>query len=230
MLRKHLDNWAQYSPKARENFTLIVVDDGSPEPASNVIQASDGVSLYRIAKDVPWGRNVARNLGAHVCESPWLIQCDLDHVLPPSSADALLETEVSAEFWYRFSRWRVGKADETRRKDAIPDSCEFGRVKPHIDSYLIPRELFVLSPYDSEYVGFLGGGSPFLKRMESIAPAKVLPDSVCLHVHTRHSVPDASVTTLSRDTSQYSKLRKEKERTGNTAPKMVLDFEWSRVF
>jgi hypothetical protein len=230
MLRKHLDNWASYSTKAREHFTLIVIDDASPEPASDVIRDSDGVQLYRIAVDRPWGRNLARNLSAHVCETPWLIQCDLDHVLPPSSADTLLETEVSTKFWYRFHRWRVGKADETRRKDTIPESCEWGPVKPHIDSYLITRELFVRAPYDGRYVGFLGGGSSFLKRMESIAPVKLLPESVCLHVHTRHSVPDASITTLSRDTTQYAKVKKEIERTGNTAPKLDLDFAWSRVF
>lgn len=230
MLAKQMQNWASYSAKAREHFTLIVIDDGSPEPAADVIKPSDGVQLYRVAVDRPWGRNLARNLGANVCQTAWLLNIDIDHVLPPESADALLDIDVSPKNWWRFPRWRVGKADETRRKDAIPDSCELGQIKPHIDSHLMTRELFMRSPYDHAYQGFLGGGSPFLKRMESIAPVKVLPDSVCLHVHTRHSVPDSSVTTLSRDTSQYSKLRKEKERTGNTAPKMVLDFEWSRVF
>lgn len=229
MLRKQLDNWAQYSHKAREHFTLIVIDDGSPEPASDVIKAGDGVQLYRIAIDREWGRNIARNLGAHLCESKWLGNFDLDHVLPPDSADALLKVQLDENSWYRFPRWRVGRADETRRKDAIPDHVEFGRVREHIDSHVMTRELFLKSPYDPEYVGMLGGGSPFLKRMESIAPVKVLPENVCLHVYTRHVVPDASVTTLSRDTSQYAKLRKEKERTGNTVPKMTLDFEWSRV-
>jgi hypothetical protein len=229
MLAKHLENWKLYSSRAREAFTFIVVDDGSPEPASDVVNASHGVQLYRVAVDIPWHRNPCRNLGAHLCETPWLIQLDVDHVLPPESADALLETEVSPKYWWRFPRWRVGKADETRKKDAIADDCEFGRVREHIDSYLITRELFMRAPYDSEYQGFLGGGSPFLKLMESIAPVKLLPDAVCLHVHTRHSVPDASVTTLSRDTTQYSQLRKKKERAGDTIPKMVIDFEWSRI-
>jgi hypothetical protein len=150
--------------------------------------------------------------------------------LPASSADALLSTKLEQRHWYRFPRWRVGRADETRRKDALPDDCEFGQIKEHIDSYLMTRDMFLSSPYDHAYQGFLGGGSPFLKRMETLAPVKVLPSEVCLHVYTRHSVPDASVTTLSRDTSQYSKVRKDKERRGDTVPKMLLDFEWSRVF
>lgn len=230
MLKKQIDNWSQYSAKARESFTLMVIDDGSPEPASDVMTADSGAQLYRIAVDRPWGRNLARNLGAHLCATEWLLNIDIDHVLPPESADALLDTDVSPKYWWRFPRWRVGRADETRRKDAIPDNCEFGRVKEHIDSHLMTRELFMRSPYDSEYVGFLGGGSPFLKRMASIAPVKLLPDNVCLHVYTRHAVADASVTTLSRDTTKYAQVRKEKERRGNTAPKMTIDFEWSRVF
>jgi glycosyltransferase involved in cell wall biosynthesis len=229
MLRKQLDNWASYSAKAREHFTLIVIDDGSPEPAADVIKPSDGVQLYRVAVDKPWNRNGARNLGAHVCKTEWLLNLDIDHLLPPSSADALLGTKIDPHHWYRFPRWRVGRADETRRKDAIPESCEFGKIRPHIDSHLMTRDLFMRSPYDEDYSGFLGGGSPFLARMEATAPVKVLPDDVCLHVHTRHSVPDASVSTLSRDTSEYSRLRKLKERTGNTKPNNLLRFEWSRV-
>lgn len=228
MLRKQIDNWASYSDKARQNFTLVVIDDGSPEPASDVIKAIDGVRLYRIAVDRPWNRNVARNLGAHVCETEWLLNIDADHLLPPESADALLETEVSSKYWWRFPRWRVGRADETRRKDQIGEDVEFGQIHEHIDSHLMTREMFLKSPYDQRFTGFLGGGSPFLKRMGLIAPCRLLPDNVCLHVYTRHAVPDASVTTLSRDTSQYSKARREIERSG-VPPRIVLDYEWSRV-
>jgi hypothetical protein len=230
MLRKQIENWASYSPEARQQFKLVVIDDGSPEPASDVMKASDGARLYRIAKDVAWGRNIARNLGVHVSDTEYVLNIDIDHVLPPSSADELLKLELDPNAWFRFPRWRVGKADETRKKDSIPADCEMGKILPHIDSHLMKRDLFLKSPYHPAYQGFLGGGSPFLKRMESIAPVKVLPDNVCLHVYTRHVIADASVTTLSRDTTRYAKIKKEIERTGYTVPKMVFDFEWSRVF
>ena len=43
---------------------LIVVDDGSPEPALPIITAlaTRPVSLYRIEKDIPWNRG-----GAQLC-------------------------------------------------------------------------------------------------------------------------------------------------------------------
>jgi hypothetical protein len=233
MLQRQLENWRQYPAEALKTFSLLVIDDGSPEPASDVISADDRIALVRVKDDIPWHRNPCRNLGARLSETPWIIQIDIDHVLPPESAVALMNigaAGLNPKHWYRFPRWRIGRADETRRKDKIPDECEFGQIKEHIDSYLITRDLFLKSPYDETYQGFLGGGSPFLRRMETLAPVKVLPSSVCLHVYTRHVVPDASVTTLSRDTSKYSKVRREKERRGDTTPKALPEFEWSRVY
>jgi hypothetical protein len=231
MLRKQLENWQAYSEKAKERFRLLVVDDCSPEPARDVIEdvGVKDLSLYRIHDDIEWNRNGARNLAAHVSPPGWLLNVDIDHMLSPESADALLDVDLNPKLWYRFVRWRVGKADETRRKDSIPEDCEFGQIKPHIDSHLMTRELFMRSPYDEDYAGCLGGGSPFLARMGMIAPAKMLPDSVALHVYTRHVVSDASVSTLSRDTSEYSRRRKAKEKAGNTTPKNLMRFAWSRV-
>ena len=64
---------------------------------------------------------------------------DLDHLLPAASAVALCQYSLTPGTWYRFFRYRVGAADETRRKDALPDACTFGRIQPHGDSFLIER-------------------------------------------------------------------------------------------
>ena len=229
MLRHQLDNFALYDEETRKKITLIVVDDGSPEPASDVITTDDNVRLYRIKEDIPWHRSGARNLGVHVAESHWVINVDTDHTLPPLCANALFEADIDPNYWYRFPRIRIGKADETRRKDAIPEDCEFGQIREHIDSHLMTRELFMRSPYDEAYAGSLGGGSPFLARLQEIAPVKLLPDTVHLYGYTRHVIPDASIFTLDRDTSEYKRRRREKERTGDTTPKDILQFEWERV-
>ena len=90
--------------------------------------------------------------------------------------------------------------------------------------------LFLESPYDEAYAGMLGGGTPFLKRLEATAPRAILPEPICLHVYTRQVIPDASVTGLSRDTGPYARLRQEKERRGDTAPGRILRLPWERVF
>lgn len=234
MLAKQLETWSQYDRDVLDKLTFIIVDDCSPTPLEPVVRkASPDVlrrtRLYRMLQDVKWNRNICRNAAADITKTEWLLNIDVDHILPSMSAIALFATKVDPGCWYRFPRFRVGRADETRRKDAILDDREFGPIKPHIDSHLMTRELFMRSPYDPEYTGCLGGGSPFLARLQEIAPVRLLPGDVPLYVYTRHAIADASIFTLDRDTSEYKRRRREKERTGNTTPKNLFQHEWERV-
>lgn len=229
MLREQATEWLRYPADMR----IILVDDGSPEPALDVIRGvghTGALSVFRILKDVPWNRGGARNLGSHLADTKWIAHVDIDHLLPADCATRLLETQLDNRFWYRFPRFRRGQADETRRKDKIPDDVEFGEIHPHIDSYVCRRELYWKSGgYDEDYSGCLGGGSPFLKRFESMAPVKLLSKNVFLCVYTRSVVADASDHTLSRDTTEYARRKKVKEASNNTIPKNPMRFEWERV-
>lgn len=235
MLRRQMACFAQYDPRIK----VIVVDDGSPEPAINVMRAAGyswqtfggRLEIYRILEDIPWNRGGARNLGATVCTTDWLMHMDIDHVLPIGCAARMLELDMLKPFnWYRFPRYRVGAADETRNKDAIPRDATFGAIKPHIDSYLCTKSLYWLSGgYDEDYSGCLGGGSPFLQNLERHVSPGLMPADVHLHVYTRGACPDASDFSLSRDTGEYSRRRKAKEAAKNTKAKNPLRFEWERV-
>lgn len=233
MLKVHLSLWASYPADVRGIMRLIVVDDGSPEPAATVIGESGftDLQLYRIQEDIPWNRGGARNLGSHVATTDWLLHMDIDHVLPLESARALVESQLLRDHrdqWFRFRRYRYGRADETRKKDSIPPECEFGEIKPHVDSYLCERELYWrVGGYDEDYSGCLGGGNPFLKQLEVAAPHEVLP--IPLHVFTRSAVPDASDCTLSRDKAEYTRRRRMKESSGRTKAINPLRFTWKRV-
>jgi hypothetical protein len=65
MLRAQAALWRAYPPGVR----IIVVDDGSPEPAAPILAEvmgeapGDVLQCYRIAVDIPWNRGGARNLG-----------------------------------------------------------------------------------------------------------------------------------------------------------------------
>jgi glycosyl transferase family 2 len=240
MLAKQLETWTSYDDETLERFKFIVVDDGSPEPAMNVIgehgagwmlDDTERFQLYRIEKDIPWNRSGARNLASHVCDTDWLVHVDTDHVLPPESAKALLTTEVDPSHWYRFPRWRVGKADETRRKDSIPDDCELGRIHEHIDSYLCTRDLYwSAGGYNESFSGILGGGSPFLAELAKVGgEPKLLPVEIHLHVYTRSVIPDASVFTLDRDTSEYKRRKRELLNAGKLRGHDPLRFPWVQV-
>ncbi len=225
MLERQASEWAQYPPAIQ----IIVVDDGSPEPAIDVLPADCRAAVYRITIDIPWNRNGARNLGAHVATTEWILHIDIDHVLPVQSAFDLLSLDISPPAWFRFARFRVGRADATRKKDEIATDVEFGPIKPHIDSYLCARELYWrVGGYDEDYSGSLGGSSPFLEKMLAAAPCVNL-EAVPLHVHTRNSVADASDLTLDRDRSRYETIRAAKRASGDPVPTEWLGFPWARV-
>ncbi len=231
MLAKQLEAIKDYPPE----ISVIVVDDGSPEPALSVISALQvqipSLSLYRINDDVPWNRSEARNLGAYVARTEWIIQTDIDHMLPLECAQELVSilSTLSNKHWYKFPRWRVGKADHTRNKDALPREQEFGKIMPHLDSYLITREMYLASPLDERYSGCLGGGSPFIARLERLyGEPRMLGEGIALHVHTSSSVADASVK-LDRDTSEYAKRREQIEKSGDDKPKQMLCHAWHKV-
>lgn len=226
MLAKQLKTVRGYP----RGYSVIIVDDCSPESAESVVTAQDHVSLYRIDTDIPWNREGARNLGAMEATTPWIIHMDTDHVLPVPCAKLLLQTLDSLDMrrWYRFPRYRVGRADETRRKDAIPDAQEYGPVKPHRDSYLITRNLYWRAGgYNENYSGCLGGGGPFLKQLALVGDDPgLLPPDIYLQVYTRDRIPDASVSDLSRDKAEFKRRRK---LYGITKAKNPLRFKWHKV-
>lgn len=221
MLEKQLEVVGQYP----DEYEIIVIDDCSKKyPAQKTI----GIELYRIETDIPWNREGARNLGAKVASNDIIIHIDTDHILPVECAEKLLETQFDLNHWYRFPRFRVGKADDTRKKDTIPSDQEYGPIKPHIDSYLCTKKLYwKVGGYNEDYSGALGGGGPFLKRMEMVAgPPKLLPENIYLEVYTKHVISDSSVTDLSRDKGEF---RRRKKLYGTQKGKNPLRFEWKKI-
>jgi len=225
MLQKQLENVLEYM----DDFDIIVVDDCSQEPAENIINKDHNIQLFRIDDDIPWNREGARNLGAFKANTEWIIHLDTDHILKKECADNLLNTSLDTNHWYRFPRYRNGKADDTRRKDAIPDDQEYGKIKPHIDSYLCTKELYMESGgYNEEYSGCLGGGGPFLKHLAKTGGESLLvPDNVYLEVYTKSNIKDASVCDLSRDKTEF-KLRKKKFGTKKAIN--CLRFKYHQIY
>jgi hypothetical protein len=219
MLARQLQEIAKYPPQLK----VVVVDDGSAVPA----EVPDWIELYRIDQDIPWNRGGARNLGAHVAQTDWLVHVDIDHILPTDAAWNLLDFDPKPGCWYRFPRYRIGEADETRNKDGIPREAAFGKIHPHMDSYLVSRaDYWKCGGYDEDYSGCLGGGTPFTKLLTNMSPPKLLPEPIRLHVHTRSSVPDSSVSGLSRDKTEYSRRYRAKGLVKAVNP---LRFEWRKV-
>src|SRR5882757_3893120 len=123
MLERHYLTWAlEWPAELKEQIEVVIVDDGSPEPAADVARLYYGdlppLSIYRVVEDRPWHQHGARNLGAHVAQAPWLLLTDMDHVIP---ADTLAEVlrlidAESGDRIYTFAR-RDAPAGEPWKAD-----------------------------------------------------------------------------------------------------------------
>lgn len=237
MLRKQLETWQRYTAEVSAAFNFVIVDDCSPEPAEDVFGDAwqpHGVSLYRIDQDVPWNRGMARNLGTHVAETDWILHVDTDHVLGADEAAKLVANGmhcVPKSTWCRFRRFRMGRADETRKKDKIPPDAAYGEIHPHIDSYLCTKEMYWRAGgYNEDFSGVLGGGSPFLREMvKANGEPHVL--KVALDVYTRDAVPDSSEHTLPRSPEAFKRRKQEiMRKRGTLRGHDPLRLPWHRVF
>jgi len=239
MLARQLAEVSQYPA----GWRVIIVDDGSPEPAEHIVREwirslPDGaplaqamaLRLYRIDVDIPWNREGARNLASRECETDWLVHVDIDHILPAPCASALLRTPWEPRSFYRFPRFRVGRADDTRNKDRIPREQDFGEIHPHIDSYLCTKEVYwKAGGYNEDFSGTLGGGAEFLRRLNRTAEARIAPADVHLHVYTRTAIADASDLHCSRDTRVGKDIERQLRADGMPKPSSWLRFPWHRV-
>lgn len=236
MLRRQIEEWRKY-PVGVE---VILVDDGTPDPnehAERILREQDDgelldrVRLYRILIDKPWNREGARNLAATHVDTEWLCHIDIDHVMPAETATYLTRVfDAQPRKIYRFARFRVGAADETRRRDALSPLAEFGPVHPHIDSYLMTRSHYwAIGGYDEDYAGVLGGGGEFLERTFKALRPDIVPAPACLHVYTRRAIADASDRFCSRDVRPGQALDKQKRGGRSTRPTSWLRFPWARL-
>ncbi|MBP8231744.1 MAG: glycosyltransferase [Rhizorhabdus sp.] len=235
MLKRHLALWMEYGEHIRDRLDLIVVDDGSMEHEALHVIANvthSPLRLYRITQDIPWNRGGARNLGAQIAETPWLLHMDIDHLMPVEAAQALVSRarDWNPKKWYRFRRFRVGAADDTRMKDQLPRTAKFGEIKPHIDSYLCTKALYwKAGGYNEDFSGCLGGGSPFLRELEKVGPVTEAPPDIFLQVLTKDACPDASASKLSRDRTEYKKRSDALKRAGKIKGHDPIRFAWERL-
>lgn len=182
--------WTAYPKHVRMPLSAIIVDDGSPEhPAEPILKGAEQpfpISLYRIEIDVRWNWPAARNIGFHRASDGWVFVTDMDHVVPPETAEAMILGQYDPKRIYCFARAEHTGAD----------------IHPHSASFLMTRKLFwKIGGYDERGSGFYGNDGPWRRRCAEKAKFAMLPDKLIRHEH----VADSSTT-------RY--LRKQPEDAG----------------
>lgn len=229
MLELQYRTWAAWGERAKAQFEIVIVDDGSPQPAADVPRP-DGLpalSIYRVTEDRPWHQHAARNLGAHVAKGPWLLLTDMDHVLKPDAADALLKRlgRLDNRTAYFLDRIEADTGLRTRNDD--------GALKPHPNSFVMTRELYwQCGGYDEDFCGIYGTDGLFKDRLFGIAERGFLKH-VSLVRYWRDLIADASTTTLprkeGRKPGEKAAVMAAKAARGEADKITTLNFPWERV-
>lgn len=249
MLRRHLLVWqGEWSEALKRDIEIIIVDDGSPDDTAADALASmwqgdrtglPSISLYRVTEDRPWHQHGARNLGAHVASSPWLLMTDMDHVVPHSTAaevlakiDSLEENDVltfgrvdapktltwKADHWPEFAR--------TKRED--------GSLKPHVNSFVVSKKRYwALGGYDEDFCGVYGTDKHWRDRLFGGVAVQQHLDYAPLIRVDRDVIPDASTRDVIRKSPGRLAIKRDiklkKALQGRAGKTLTLNFPWERV-
>lgn len=222
MLVEHLREWNRYPPNT---FKFIVVDDGSQRtPALSVIGTgpiNPGLRLFRIAQNIPWNQDGARNLGMFQCETEWAWISDMDQFVPVNEA-------VKME---RFAAIEAlpGEYYMPMRRSAADGSA----LHPHPNCYLFRRDDFwKMGGYDEDFAGCYGSDGNFRKCARAM-----LRESQTVAFTTvsfgRSEIPDASTVDFGRKDSPYWRPNFPHLEAKRRAPPYMarnhMRFDWAEV-
>jgi hypothetical protein len=76
------------------------------EMCVNLEDVNVNLDIYRVRENLGYNLAGAKNLGALLAQTDWLFLCDFDYVLPPSSAEKLIEIKpeegnIYFPMWYK---------------------------------------------------------------------------------------------------------------------------------
>lgn len=231
MLAEQFRVWAGYPEDLKSQIEVLVVDDGSPEPAGDVPRP-DGLPALRIGRltdtadpmTPPWRQDACRNRAAHHAVGEWLFLTDMDHVLPADSLRALLGYISSgSDVVYMFDR-----LDAPHLK---PKKDNRGERHPHPNSFAMRRDRYwMLGGYDEDLCGVYGTDGPFRRRVDALSRVEQLWDVPIIR-YPREVIPDASTRT---DREQFRNrgqvLRTISDKAMQKLGPVSLSIPWAPVY
>ena len=202
--------WRSYPPDLAAKLTVVVVDDGSPEPCVYPRDLPCRFRLFRIGVDVRWNWLAARNIGAHHAETGWVLLTDMDHIVPSETLRAVMAGQHDPSVVYALSRREhTGEA-----------------ITPHSASFLMTRDMFwKIGGYDEALSGFYGSDGDYRRRMAAVAPVRILSD----HLERHEYVGDSSTVRYKRKQPEDANVSRLIAKRGKGWRPRVLSFPYTEV-
>lgn len=167
LLERQIDSWRNYPPAVKQNLSVIIVDDASPDHPARDVLANQGlpfpVHLFRLAEKVRWNQHAARNIGMHQAAEGFCAILDMDLIVPGDTLLGLIYGEHFPDVVYRFSRRR--HTGET--------------THPHANAWFMSREMFWrVGGYDESFAGIWGTDDDWRRRCAQTATIRVLAEEL----------------------------------------------------
>lgn len=209
-LKVQVGRWATFPASLRQHLSAIVVDDGSPEPAVLPEDKPFPVRLFRIGVDVRWNWLAARNIGFNHANDGWCLVTDMDHVIPESTATAVVYGKHDPNKVYAFSR--------------IEHTGE--PATPHSASFLMTRAMFWrIGGYDEALSGHYGTDGDYRRRLARVADMAILQDRLIRHEYQG----DSSTTHYLRKQPEDAKAKAIIGQRGKGWKPQALTFPYTEV-
>lgn len=211
-LERQLAHWSGFAPEVLARLEVVIVDDGSAQPLlvePGALPKGLRFTLARIAQDIPWNMPGARNLGALLARSPFLLMHDIDHFLPGAGI-ALLQQhlqQLSPTTLYNFPRTENGEL-----------------INPPVNCFLCSRDGFWrVGGYDEDFAGHYGHEDGwFLHQWRSRVGNMLMLNDLRWEVQPRFATQH-----LSRDTTRNTALYRQKLAQTEASPPTRLRFPWT---
>jgi hypothetical protein len=212
-LGTQLSWWRTFPEHLRKQLSAIIVDDGSPQPASDVLRNVEHpfpIRLFRVRDDIRWNWLAARNIGFHHASDGWCLVTDMDHVIPETTATSVVYGHHEPGVIYGFSR---------REYTGVP-------VNPHPNSWLMTRQMFwKVGGYDEALSGHYGTDGDWRRRMAAVAPIHILMDRLIRHEYQQ----DSSTTAYLRKQPEDAAVKRIISKRGMEWTPKTLSFPYDEV-
>lgn len=253
MLSVHVCHWCALPEDLRKKLHFIIVDDGSPLPlrvappyiidgitAKNAGPRPHKINLdvYRIKEDIPWNVSGAKNLGAHVAETDWMLIIDMDYFLDVGSLYAIADQldRSDPKTYYRF-------------KSVSVSSHNLDEKEIWSTLFINRNSFWKIGGYDESFAGsWAYEDVDFCHRATMAGGLKeVVLDTPTLTSYTSKEIKDSECLTVDRKSKRNSKRMESrlnryrwfmearkanphaKPDQGSIFPTEHLRFEWKKV-
>lgn len=210
MLRQQLENWRNYPEGLRNRIKFMLVDDCSRRPAAELVgNPNIDLSIYRVLEDKYCNIGGARNLGTKVCETSWMLHSDMDHIIPPAAAEAMLKLAALDERKiYKFQRI----------------DPQTGKTKIHPGTMLLTTEVYwEVGGCDEDFVGNYGQTDiHFFYRADKIIETDKREDIQMVIHH------EGETKEIDRGKSEPNAKLFEEKKANESWSTEFLRFEWER--